>query len=72
MPKNDFWHKNSSILAEKTNTAIVQTLENEVPVTELKANNENAGKISSVARVPCALGQEIFLSPCQQLLQRLK
>jgi len=27
---------------------------------------------SGVARVPCALGQEIFLRPRQQKLQRLK
>jgi len=27
---------------------------------------------SGVARVPCALGQEIFLPPCQQKVQSLK
>jgi len=27
---------------------------------------------SGVATVPCALGQEIFLRPCQQKLQSLK
>jgi len=30
------------------------------------------GDLSGVARIPCALGQEIFLRPRQQKLQSLK